>query len=245
MQKDVLARRGWNREAVDRFLPQPDQMRRVGWPWAKLYEERRVVRIEASLRWRRWLGDHERLLARYDKREALARVPSPTPEETARREAERQASIAAAAEKEVNAYVSANPGLAGTLTALHFVNRYAKHDRSAQSTIYLSKNWFLRAAVAAGIARVYTFVFGRRCFIVEFANGMRFHQPGESAPHEWMARATEIEGHDPTQPLREIPSIGVSWQTAVRVIDRAAAELRSTPALENVTHEGGASPNGE
>ena len=234
MMKDVLARRGWTRDAVDRFLGDPDQTRRVGWAWAKLYAESRVAMAEASPEWRAWLNANEALLVRYDRR-ARELAEASTPEAVARRAAEAAAATKredaeryAALQRAISEYMSANPGIAGAVAALHFINRLAKYRPPEQTTIYNSKNAFLRAAVEAGVARVYTFThYESRWFIVEFEGGMRFHQPAASAPPDWLAKATPTDSHDPKQPRREVPSIGVTWEVAARVVDRATAELRA------------------
>lgn len=64
----------------------------------------------------------------------------------------------------------------------------------------------------------------RTWFIVE-CHGFRFHRP--TLPDDLAARAVEVEPHDPTQPQREIPKIGLTIAAQTRCIEMMAERLEA------------------
>jgi len=66
-------------------------------------------------------------------------------------------------------------------------------------------------------------------FIVDLEGGYRFHQPGNELPEAGLSRylsiAVEVEAHDPDQPLREVPYLGLTDAAQRHCIERAIIAL--------------------
>jgi len=65
-------------------------------------------------------------------------------------------------------------------------------------------------------------------YVIDCGGGYRFHQPEESVSEEVAEVAVKIPPHDPTQPQREIPKVGLTIE-AQKTCVRLAIE-RLTPA---------------
>lgn len=62
-------------------------------------------------------------------------------------------------------------------------------------------------------------------FLIDCGNGYKFHQPGGGKQFE--AVALPIAPHDPTQPRREVPHVGLSHEAQLHCIQRATDYLRT------------------
>lgn len=71
-------------------------------------------------------------------------------------------------------------------------------------------------------------------YIVE-ALGYRFHQPDESATDKMREVAEPCEPHDPTQPQREIPDVGLTIEAQRRCVLKACWMLEHEVASTNST----------
>jgi hypothetical protein len=69
----------------------------------------------------------------------------------------------------------------------------------------------------------------RTWYIIDCGNGYRFHQPQASAAVA--AKAAQVRPHDPTQPQREIPKIGLTIQAQRRCVEMATSRLRVSTEL--------------
>lgn len=90
--------------------------------------------------------------------------------------------------------------------------------------------------------------FGRQCFdcgragqaksvdetwfVIDCGRGFRFHQPALAA--DLAVMALEVPPHEPTQPAREIPKVGLTIEAQFRAIELAVERLsapRTPPAV--------------
>jgi hypothetical protein len=67
-------------------------------------------------------------------------------------------------------------------------------------------------------------------YVIDCGPGFRFHQPDVS--EAVAARAVEIEPHDPQQPQREIPKVGLTIAAQKACVDMATARLKGNMAKE-------------
>lgn len=136
--------------------------------------------------------------------------------------------------------------LSRAVEAMHALNRRAKTKRDqAQEyrrasfsraiqheldSIYELKDRFLEACLRAGKATLTTFDLEREpnmhteTWYVVAVGGHRFHQP--SVAVDLVAMATPEEPHDPTQPAREIPKVGLTIQAQRQCVELAIAKLK-------------------
>ena len=64
-----------------------------------------------------------------------------------------------------------------------------------------------------------------RFYLVDCGHGYRFHQPGVC--EQVARRVLPIEPHDPTQPVREVPDVGLSVEGQIRCVQLAVERLES------------------
>jgi hypothetical protein len=67
-------------------------------------------------------------------------------------------------------------------------------------------------------------------YVVCCRDGIRFHQPGESASAEIRAAARPTDAHDPNQPQREIPNVGLTIEAQHRCVELAIERLMADVA---------------
>ncbi len=67
-------------------------------------------------------------------------------------------------------------------------------------------------------------------YVIDCGNGYRFHQPEESVSDDVADLAVKIEPHDPTQPQREIPKVGLTIE-AQKACVRLAIERLTPPDI--------------
>lgn len=66
---------------------------------------------------------------------------------------------------------------------------------------------------------------GPETWVIVDCRGFRFHQPPSEVTAAMLAAATPVEPHDPTQPQREIPDVGLTVAAQVACVQMAAARL--------------------
>lgn len=75
-------------------------------------------------------------------------------------------------------------------------------------------------------------------YVIDCGNGYRFHQPEESVSEDVAELAVTIPPHDPTQPQREIPKIGLTIEAQKACVRLAIERLAVTCADDPESDDG-------
>lgn len=70
-------------------------------------------------------------------------------------------------------------------------------------------------------------------FVVDCGDGFRFHQPAAFATGAMRSQAIDVEPHEPTQPRREIPNIGLTIEAQLRCVELMIERLEKDGTVED------------